>query len=440
MFKLTSFIIILLWVVGLAGIEPLAQTKTTVIDPWSGWVQCQVLVRGDGYSHHETQTWTITGPPNVQGNVEEYPTAWAVSGQGSMQREIRGTTQAAQWSVSGAPMNGSIGVTRHLDRLTVQLWSVQRPARGGLTGVETVSANGTQRPSAIIRDVDPWRWSTIEGALTATQIAGSASVPFDGARAPLAPAGLLGNAACSWQLARGSTPIPPPTVTSAAATASMISAPTLRSASSVGAIAPSPTQTASIDAVRDATPSADAVSLASQLVRTQTATTADAIQRERSVSTGVAGASTASTAGVTASMSGPATLTTGSRGTFDVSVVVVPTSVGGAVISGVTLTFDSNEGEMASVTMPAPPKSSASLSATFTFEAAGTYTVSARGSATRTLSIIENIPQYEDRVVYNETCKCNVTVRVMLGYKQVTSYQTDTYPFTVQRPVTVAAP
>src|SRR5216683_8107015 len=55
--------------------------------PWAGQATCALNVQQDGYSHQETQTWTITGTaPRADSNPPTYDATWSFSGTGSTQR------------------------------------------------------------------------------------------------------------------------------------------------------------------------------------------------------------------------------------------------------------------------------------------------------------------------------------------------------------------
>ena len=94
-----------------------------------------------------------------------------------------------------------------------------------------------------------------------------------------------------------------------------------------------------------------------------------------------------------------------------------------------TFTFDSGRGDMTTRTQvssysPSASPQPASLSATFTFQAAGTYTVSARGSITERITTVTAIPRLQGNIrvgtdsttgqrlnVYSRTVQLQVTVK-----------------------------
>lgn len=192
-------------VMGLACVVPDAspQSPSSLHLPWTGWAQCQITIQAPGYTHRETHQWTITGGGTRNANMEISPATWTVTGNGSGERMSGDTTLSAQWQVDGTVPNVEIGVTRHVDRITVQRWTGHGPARGALTGVETIG--GASRPRSIVSDVQQWVFPRVEGATTSTRIAGSSTERFDGVRGPVnPPAGAQGSVACSWDFTRGS--------------------------------------------------------------------------------------------------------------------------------------------------------------------------------------------------------------------------------------------
>jgi hypothetical protein len=194
-----------------AAVVPAFAQTVPASQGWSGWAQCQITIESPGYSHSETHAWKVSGGPKAQANMEISPMAWTVVGSGSLQRTSGPTTVTAQWTVNGGLPNITLGATRHLDRITIQRWTNHGPARGALTGSELRTVNGAGKPRPVVLDVQQWAFPAVSTGLTSTRATGSATVPFDGARGPLAPAGSKGTAACTWDFARGtSTPSAPP--------------------------------------------------------------------------------------------------------------------------------------------------------------------------------------------------------------------------------------
>ena len=195
----------------LAAATPALAQTTPALQGWSGWAQCKLTIESPGYSHTETPAWKVSGGPTKQANVEISPMAWTVVGGGSLQRTTGPTTVTAQWVVNGMLQNVTLGATLHLDRITIQRWTNHGPARGALRGSELRTVNGQGKPRVVVLDVQQWAFPVVTTGTTSTRANGSATVPFDGARGPLAPAGSKGSAACTWDFARGAaTPSAPP--------------------------------------------------------------------------------------------------------------------------------------------------------------------------------------------------------------------------------------
>jgi hypothetical protein len=190
-----------------------AQTPSPVSSGWAGSAECRIEIQAPGYSHRETHVWTITGAGKAQGNMEIYPTTWTVSGGGTLQRVSGPTRVTALWNGNGTLQNVEIGLTRHLDRITIQRWTGHGPARSAFTGTETTTVNGASRSRPVALDVQQWTFPASHTGLTSTRITGSTTVPFDGARGPMAPGGVgaTGAATCTWDFERGgSSPSAPP--------------------------------------------------------------------------------------------------------------------------------------------------------------------------------------------------------------------------------------
>ena len=194
------------------GAPALAQAPPPVSHGWAGSAECKIAIQAPGYAHSETHVWTITGAGKTQANMEIYPATWTVTGEGSLQRVSGPTRVNAQWQGSGTLRNVEIGFTRHLDRVTVQRWTGHGPARSAFTGTETTTVNTASRSRPVAFDVQQWTFPASATGLTSLRITGGNTVPFDGARGPMAPGGVgaKGTAVCRWDFARGgSSPSPP---------------------------------------------------------------------------------------------------------------------------------------------------------------------------------------------------------------------------------------
>jgi len=90
--------------------------------PWSGKAQWQISVQGPGYSHQETQTWTLNGASStMQGAKHVFPANWSVTGQGSLQR-----SQGTQTLLKSPPSAKKAGGWDTLDAMSYGLASYTR--------------------------------------------------------------------------------------------------------------------------------------------------------------------------------------------------------------------------------------------------------------------------------------------------------------------------
>lgn len=187
-----------------------AQEPPPAMMGWTGWAQCKITIEAPGYSHRETHEWRITGDGTRQRNVGIFPATWTVTGEGTLRRVNGPTTTTAQWTINGTLGTLTIGSTLHLDRVTIQRWTNHGPARGGLTGNEVSTTNGVARSRFVVLDVQQWAFPLVENPIKSTRMTGSSSLPFDGARGPMAPAGSVGASACTWDFSRDGSASPPP--------------------------------------------------------------------------------------------------------------------------------------------------------------------------------------------------------------------------------------
>jgi hypothetical protein len=191
---------------------------------WTGAIRCDIQSTAPGYSHQESQTWTLTGAaPATQGSVTVYPATWSVSGQGSHDRTRNATRRVAQWTASvagpNAPTNAPIGLTRHAvgGQFDVAKWHAQLTVGGGYTGTDQFINDGVpQSVNRLAATVYEWQFPKIEAAQTQTQLTGSHTTSTKAQVGPLQPDDANVTITCSWSLARGSAPplppLPPPAV------------------------------------------------------------------------------------------------------------------------------------------------------------------------------------------------------------------------------------
>ena len=183
-------------------------SQSAVNSPWSGQAQCKVTVRGPGYSHQETHTWTLTGgAPTLQGAIHVFPASWSVTGQGSLQRTQGSQTLNAQWTTSGSLPNASLGLfIRASDgKLVLKSVHAQLRVKGGVSGTQRLTISGVpQTPGPISGEAFEWTFPGSEVAGNSTTIAGSSTNATNGAVGPMQPGGSQGTAACTWNFAAAS--------------------------------------------------------------------------------------------------------------------------------------------------------------------------------------------------------------------------------------------
>ena len=188
---------------------------------WTGAIRCEIQAQGQGYSHQEVQTWTLTGgAPTVQGSVTVYPATWSVTGQGWHDRTRNTFRRVAQWTASvpgpNSPVSAPIGFTRHPTgrAFDVAKWHAQLTAGGGYTGTDQNINDGVpQPPGRLVQTVYEWQFPKIEAAATDTQLTGSHKSEVRAFVGPLQPAEAQAIVTCAWALGRGSAPaLPPPTM------------------------------------------------------------------------------------------------------------------------------------------------------------------------------------------------------------------------------------
>ena len=383
-----------------------AQTRNAADGPWVGWVRCEITAQGAGYNDRQTHTWVMTGgAPTLDGVFRLYPATWTVVGGGSLAR-TQATNVAGEWATNGQVPNAPIAVSTRPDgHLVFTLRHGQLRAPNGFTGYRFYTVDGKDQPrQTITAETYEYRFQPIDDA-PANSITGSSTVPItsSNAFAPTPQPGSTATAACSWQFVQSATPIAPPSTSSAAATGTTTAQQvTLRAAGSGTIQQPATTQTTTdvVPARRDQPLPGTVLSALTTLVAsTPTVTITPA-------------------GGINGAFSGPTKLTPGARGTFQLtltapaafdSTVMLPsppptqippdqystvqiisktsTTTGYQTVS---LTFDSNEGEKSTGSL-ASTANVVSPTATFTFQTAGTYSVSVSGTvATQTRVDIVN--------------------------------------------------
>ncbi len=271
-------------------------------DSWTGSIRCEIQVTAPGYSHQETQTWTLTGAaPTTQGAYLNYPANWSVSGQGWHDRSGQTARRIAVWASavpgSNSPLRGTIAFFRpNTNQLSVLLSHGQLSSSDGYRGTDQyVNADGFVRPAArlVVRLLE-FRFERIEALPTDTTITGSRTTEFIGAIAPLHPGDAKVMVTLTWALGKGTPPpMPPPTLptpppppespgapnpSSPVAPSAVISPPKNSSRPSAGpaAVTPSPAKllTVSPNSVEQGTSLSAPITLTGQNTRWQEGQTA----------------------------------------------------------------------------------------------------------------------------------------------------------------------
>lgn len=183
-------------------------------DNWTGVVRCEIEVSAAGYSHQETQTWTLAGtPPTQQGSSKIYAATWSVTGRGWLDTtNASSSRRIASWlaNVSGRSAPVSFLVTPTGD-LFVQVAHAQLTAPAGYIGTDQFFQNGavfaTQRLEATVYE---WPFQKIQGLPSDTQLTGTQVSRPNAFLGPLQPSGAQVTVTCAWALGQGTAPSLPP--------------------------------------------------------------------------------------------------------------------------------------------------------------------------------------------------------------------------------------
>jgi hypothetical protein len=198
---LTLLLCLLVFVLPSLGQSPAAPL------PWSGQAICQLNLQQDGYTHQETQTWTITGTaPRADSNTPLYDATWSFSGKGAAQRTRGPQTITAAWKRAGAPIDTTLTIlVRASDsRLLIKSSHSQLHAAGATIGLlSTVTAGAQPSQTVISSDVYEWRFPVIEVAGDSLDVTGTGTIVITGGLLPLQMASTNGTATCQWHFARG---------------------------------------------------------------------------------------------------------------------------------------------------------------------------------------------------------------------------------------------
>ena len=184
---------------------------------WTGSVRCTIDITGLGYINRQTHTWTLTGAAPPGGGVLDYPATWSVSGEGAL-LPTPADNSSATWKTQGSAPGVRMAIfVRGADqKLVVILRHAQLTIPNATIGVRLAP-----RPVPIAMAVPEWRpFPTIVDAAASTHITGTTVTPAIDRLDAMQPAGLKGQATCTWDLVQGVAP----TVSSNAAPAGAASA------------------------------------------------------------------------------------------------------------------------------------------------------------------------------------------------------------------------
>jgi hypothetical protein len=167
---------------GPASNEILLSVGTT--PAWSGDIVCRLAISGpSGYHHDETQTWLISGPPQVVSSARtNYPVVWTALGSGGATGKSW-TINATALTDLSATVIASTGITG-FDRTTSGI-----VIHGGIVGTPT---------SFDLFEIDFPPFSA--SSPTATTVTGTFSRPTVGGDSPQQPGGSSGTLSCDWSL------------------------------------------------------------------------------------------------------------------------------------------------------------------------------------------------------------------------------------------------
>jgi hypothetical protein len=191
--------------------------------PWGGWARCEINVSGQGYSDHQTHTWTISSSAStVSGAFRVYPATWSVAGSGSVQRSQGNQSLMAQWATSAQNLSAPLAVfVRASDRqMFIQARHTQTRAPGAVSGYQQVTIDGKpQKPGTISAEAFEWAFPVVEVSrprpADPATANGSSTPLVNGKVGYMQPAGTQATASCTWQFGEGpAAPAPPPAVAS----------------------------------------------------------------------------------------------------------------------------------------------------------------------------------------------------------------------------------
>jgi hypothetical protein len=195
------------WLFGILSSLCADQALPQSLTAWSGQAQCVIRVQGPGYSHQETQTWTITGPPTQQGAMQVYPGSWTNQGQGAFERSEGRQTLRGQWTTSTIRADAPISVfVRASDgKLLITSAHAQLRSQGAVQGMQTQLFDGiVQSQAAISLEAFEWTIPALQDVPSTSGISGRSSTTVAGSVGPMQPDGSQVVADCGWAFTNGS--------------------------------------------------------------------------------------------------------------------------------------------------------------------------------------------------------------------------------------------
>jgi hypothetical protein len=175
---------------------------------WSGSARCELTVQGPGYTDRQTHTWTMGGPPRVEGAFRVYAGTWSVAGGGSLHRSQGNQVLTAQWTTNASPVSAAIAVfVRASDgRMFIQSRHAQVRARDAIQGSQQLTIGGkAQTPVKIGAEAFEWSFPAVEVSGGSTSANGSSAPAVNGSVGYMQPAGSRAAASCTWQFSQSSS-------------------------------------------------------------------------------------------------------------------------------------------------------------------------------------------------------------------------------------------
>jgi hypothetical protein len=199
--------------VGVVAAAPPALTTgspTASLQGWSGSIRCSLTSGAD----HQTQTWTLTGAPRVEGDVAHYAATWSVTGAGSETRGLpMGDTLHQSWQTNITAVPAAITVTtRPAEKRLTFATSHARLQGQAVVQRFVLNLAGQEVPGASVSTSAPVMEMPLPpiDAADGTAVAGSSSPSVTVPIAPFQPAGVQTTASCTWSFTWGTvTPLAP---------------------------------------------------------------------------------------------------------------------------------------------------------------------------------------------------------------------------------------